>query len=64
MSKNIKQFPNSEPKESPFTLDEIRSRLSGLFNSNIRVQEMGVLELILCLANEIQELKDKNDLTK
>lgn len=50
-----------EIMESPHELDFIRKRLTGLFKCKgiDNDTQLAVLELILCLANEIADLKDK-----
>ena len=59
MSRSLKEMPICEPIESKYTVEEIRTRLSGIFKSKCldNSEQLAVLELILCLANEIQDLK-------
>ena len=50
-----------ELMKSPYTLQVIRERLSGAFETRYIDDplQMPVLELVLCLANEIAELKEE-----
>lgn len=64
--KDITEFPTAnEIKTSPYELDFIRRKISGMLNSNINSNikfdsgHLALLELILCLSNEIAELKTK-----
>jgi hypothetical protein len=60
MIRLFEDLPNGkEIKENAFTLDEIRSKLSGIFENDIEFREAGILELILCLSNEIHDLKQE-----
>lgn len=62
MSKTIEQFPDpTDFQESKYELDYIRRKLSGLFEYKIELRgdHLGMLRLILCLSNEIAELKEK-----
>lgn len=47
--------------KSTYELDEIRGRVTGIFEHKIKVpqEQLALLELILCLANEISDLKKK-----
>lgn len=62
----INELPNSnEILKSRFELSEIRSKLSGaLKDEYIRthLREIGLFELLLCLANEINDLKVRNEI--
>jgi len=60
--KTLQQMPSAETiKESPHTLDFIRRRISGIFQNDILDDngQLAILELILCLANEISDLKQE-----
>lgn len=61
-TKTIHEMPSSDKiMKSPHELDYIRKRLSGIFQNNVDINnsQLATLELILCLANEIAELKKK-----
>lgn len=60
--RTINDFPNSkEIIESPYTLDFVRTKLSGLFESDISLDgnSTAMLKLIFTLSNEIAELKSR-----
>lgn len=62
MSKTLRQMPcGSGFMKSTYELDEIRGRVTGIFEHKIKVpqEQLALLELILCLANEISDLKKK-----
>ena len=66
MTRTIKDMPISEKiTSSPYELEDIRQRLSGIFENKIDINssQLAVLELILCLANEIHDLKTNNHAT-
>jgi hypothetical protein len=55
---------SDEKLESKYTLDEIRGRISWMINDDKKgggydQKQLAVLELILCLSNEIEILKSK-----
>ncbi len=61
-TKTIDQMPVSKKIiKSPHELNFIRERLSGIFESKVNMNDsqLAILELIFCLANEIDELKKK-----
>ena len=62
MSHTIKDLPKAkEILKSPYELNFIRERLSGYFEQDFhKSREQGaLLELILCLSNEVAELKEQ-----
>lgn len=68
MVRTIKEFPSAEVfKESSYELDFIRTKLSGLFDVNdmqMNQSTLALLDLILCLANEIADLKEEVKILK
>ena len=61
MSHTIKDLPKAkEILKSPYELNFIRERLSGYFEQDFhKSREQALLELILCLSNEVAELKEQ-----
>lgn len=61
MRKNLHDFPESkEILPSPYELDFIRRRISGVFKDYYTPgSELEFLKLILSLSNEIAELKEE-----
>ena len=62
--RTINDFPTSkEIIESHYTLDFVRTKLSGLFESEISLDgnSTAMLKLIFTLSNEIAELKSRID---
>jgi len=57
----FKELPaTKEIMKSPYELEEIRERLSGGFQDNVFMTSGNdLMRLLLCLANEISELKEK-----
>ena len=58
MKNKISDLPKATPKESAYSLDNVIDRMiyASSYTSDIRSADE---EIILCLANEIKELKEK-----
>ena len=61
MSKTIHKLPIVEPRESTITIEHIRTRLSSIKNDGHYFEEESIFnaEVFLCLANEINDLKEE-----
>lgn len=59
MAKELHNLKDAEPRKSTFTLEEIRRKISGIKPiKGITSGTSDEAEAILCLANEIQKIKD------
>lgn len=58
-TEKIHTLKDNELRESTFTLDEVRRKISSIKRIEERVVISDEAEAILCLANEIHELKEE-----
>lgn len=64
MGTKFEDIPSSaDVLKSKYTIDDIRHKISYLFETDEKwdTYQLAVLELVLCLANEIHELRSKLD---
>jgi hypothetical protein len=60
MRTRIKDLPEVEPRESLYDIDYLITRLSSVNSPNSHIVN-DLTEMILCLANEIKQLKDEKN---
>lgn len=60
MKQKISDLPKVEIKQSTYTLEEIRVKASLVLNDEYNIHsDTNIINAILCLANEVSELKEK-----